>query len=104
MRHLIGFGLALAIAAAVLFGAAWGYLRLLRLPAANGAPLSALPAGGGSLWHDKNVLLAFAALVAVAILVGICAAVPWISPLATGLPGLALIAWTILYAVSVRRA
>jgi hypothetical protein len=103
MRHVIGFGLALAVALAVFFGASWGYLRLLRIPVVNGAA-STLPAGGGSLIHDKNALLAFAALIAVALLAGVCAAWPRISPLAAGLPGLALIAWTILYAVSVRRA
>jgi len=103
MRHVIGFVLALAVAVAVFFGASWGYLRLLRIPAASSA-VSALPAGGGSLLHDKNVLLAFAALIAVGVLAGICVAVARISPLAAGLPGLALIAWTILYAVSVRRA
>ncbi len=103
MRHLIGFGLALVLAAAVFFGAAWGYLRLLRLPVVNGA-VSALPAGGGSLLHSSNVLLAFAALSGAAILAGIWVAAPRISPLAAGLPGLVLIAWTILYGVSVRRA
>ena len=30
--------------------------------------------------------------------------IPWFSPLASGLPGLLLIAWTALYLVSVRRA
>jgi hypothetical protein len=103
MRHVIGFGLAIAVMLAVFFGASWGYLRLLRIPVVNGAT-STLPAGGGSLLHDKNVLLAFAALIAVALLAGICAVWPRISPLAAGLPGLALIGWTIFYAVSVRRA
>lgn len=103
MRHLIGFGISLVLAAAVFFGATWGYLRLLRIPVANG-PASTLPAGGGSLLHDTNVLLAFAALAGVGLLAGICVAVPRISPLAAGLPGLALIAWTVLYAVNVGRA
>lgn len=103
MRHLIGFGISLVMAAAVFFGATWGYLRLLRIPVANGAA-STLPAAGGSLLHDKNVLLAFAALAGVGLLAGICVAVPRISPLAAGLPGLALIAWTVLYAVNVGRA
>lgn len=103
MRHLIGFGLALVMAAAVFFGGAWGYLRLLRIPVVNGAA-STLPAGGGSLWHDKNVLLALAAVAGVALLAGILVAAPRISPLAAGLPGLALLAWTVLYLVSVRRA
>jgi hypothetical protein len=103
MRHLIGFGLALVTAAAVFFGAAWGYVRLLRVPVANGA-VTTLPANGGSLLHDSSVLYAFAALAAVALLIGICVAVPWISPLASGLPGLVLIGVTVWYGVNVRQA
>lgn len=103
MRHLLGFVLALAVAAAVFFGATWGYLRLLRIPVVNGAAAT-LPAGGGSLLHEHNVLLAFAALAGVGLLVGICVAVAQISPLAAGLPGLVLLAWSVLYLARVSRA
>lgn len=103
MRHLLGFVLALALAAAVFLGATWGYLRLLRVPVVNGAAAT-LPAGGGSLLHDKTVLLAFAALAGVGLLAGICVAVPRISPLAAGLPGLVLLAWSVLYLTNVDRA
>ena len=103
MRHLIGFGLALGLAAAVFFGAAWGYVRLLRVPVANGAATT-LPANGGSLLHDSSVLWAFAALAAVAVFIGVCVAVPWISPLASGLPGLVLIGVTVWYMVNVAQA
>jgi hypothetical protein len=103
VRHVIGFGLAVVLAAALFFGGAWGYLRLLRVPVANGAA-STLPAGGGSLLHDKNVLYAFAAVAGVALFAGLLIAVPRVSPLAAGLPGLALIAWTALYLVNVQRA
>jgi hypothetical protein len=103
MRHLIGSALALVVAAAVFFGGAWGYLRLLRIPVVNGATTT-LPANGGSLLHDGNVLWAFGALAATALLIGICAALPWISPLATGLPGLVLIGVTVWYGVHVRQA
>jgi hypothetical protein len=103
MRHLIGFGLALVVAAAVFFGAAWGYLRLLRIPVVNGAA-GTLPANGGSLLHDGSVLWAFAALAAVALLIGVCVTVTWISPLAAGLPGLVLIGVTIWYEVNVQQA
>ncbi len=103
MRHFIGFVLAVVLAAAVFFGAAWGYLRLLQIPAGGGA-VAALPAGGGSLLHDTHVLLAFAALAGTALLAGICVAAPRISPLASGLPGLGLLAWSVLYLVRVRRA
>lgn len=103
MRHLIGSALALVVAAAVFFGGAWGYLRLLRIPVVNGAATT-LPANGGSLLHNGNVLWAFGALAATAVLIGVCAVLPWVSPLATGLPGLMLIGVTIWYGVNVQQA
>jgi hypothetical protein len=103
MRHVIGIGLAVGLAAAVFFAASWGYLRLLRIPVANGGAAT-LPAQGGALLHESNVLYAFAAVAGTALLAGIFIAVRQISPLAAGLPGLALIAWTVVYGFSVRRA
>ncbi len=103
MRHLIGIALAIGLAAAVFFAATWGYLRLLRVPVVNGGA-STLPGGGGSLIHDTNVLWAVAALAGTALLAGILVAVPRISPLAAGLPGLVLIAWTVVYGLNVQRA
>jgi hypothetical protein len=100
MRHLIGVVLAIVMAAAVFFAASWGYLKLLIVPVKGGV----LPAGGGSLIHDHAVLEGFGALLAVGLLAGLLMAVPMISPLASGLPGLALLAWTGLYLFSVRRA
>lgn len=85
------------------FAGAWGYLQLLRLPVPPGQA-NALPAGGASLLSNSTALLALAALVATAVLAGVLAAVPWFSPLASGLPGVLLLAWTALYLVSVRRA
>ena len=103
MRHVIGIGLAVGLAAAVFFAASWGYLRLLRIPVVNGGA-STLPAQGGELLHSTNVLYAFAAVAGTGLLAGIFIAVRQISPLAAGLPGLALIAWTVVYGFSVRRA
>jgi hypothetical protein len=100
MRHLLGVVLAIVLAAAIFFAASWGYLKLLIGP----ARLGALPAGGGSLLHDRAVLEGFGALLAIGLLAGILIAVPRISPLASGLPGLVLLAWTGLYLYSVRRA
>jgi hypothetical protein len=85
------------------FAGAWGYLQLLRLPVPPGQA-NALPAGGGSLLSNSTALLALAALLVTAVLAGVLAVVPWFSPLATGLPGVLLLAWTALYLVSVRRA
>src|SRR6266849_131215 len=100
MRHVFGFGLAVVMALAMFFAGAWGYLRLLRLP----APAAGLPAQGGSLLVYNGVLAALAAVAATGLAAGILVAVPRISPLAAGLPGLLLIALTLLYLVSVRRA
>jgi len=100
MRHLIGIVLAVVMAAAVFFAASWGYLKLLTGPGRFGT----LPAGGGSLLHDRTVVEGFGALLAVGLVAGILIAVPRVSPLASGLPGLVLLAWTGLYLYSARHA
>jgi len=103
-RHLIGIGLAIVMVLVMFFAGAWGYVRLLRLPAQAGAPLSAMPAQGGSLLSNTGVLTALGAVAATAILAGILIAVPRISAFAAGLAGLFAIAWQALYLVSVHRA
>src|ERR1700749_5101561 len=100
MRHVVGVMLAIIMAAALYFAASWGYLKLLIGPAGAGR----LPAGGGSLLANHAVLQGLGALLGVALLAGLLMAVPRISPLAAGLPGLALLAWTGLYLFSVRHA
>ena len=103
MRHLVGIVLAVAAAVVIFFAGGWGYLRLLRPPDTSGA-LASLPAGGGSLLHDRHALTALAALAAVGLIIGLIIAIPWVSPLAAGLPGLALLALTGLYLASVQHA
>src|SRR6266571_8220072 len=100
MRHLTGVVLAIALAAAVFFAASWGYLKLLIGP----TPPGSLPGGGGSLLHNHAVLEGFGALLGVGLVAGLLIAAPRISPLAAGLPGLALLAWSGLYLFSVRHA
>jgi hypothetical protein len=100
MRHLIGVVLAIVLAAAVFFAASWGYLKLLT----GSGPFGTLPAGGGSLLHDRTVIEGLGTLLAVGLVAGILIAVPWISPLASGLPGLVLLAWTGLYLFNARHA
>jgi hypothetical protein len=99
MRHLVGVILAIVMTAAVFFAASWGYLKLLTRP----GRLGALPAGG-SLIHDHAFLEGLGVLLAVGLLAGLLMAVPRISPLAAGLPGLAMLAWTGLYLFSARHA
>ena len=103
MRHLYGTALAVVLTAVMFFAGAWGYLRLLKLPVPPGQP-AALPAGGGSLLANNSMLLALAAVLGTAVLAGLLVMLPRVSPLAAGLPGVLLLAWTVLYLVSVRRA
>jgi hypothetical protein len=102
MRHRIGIVLAVIMTGVLFFPGAWGYLRLLRLPA-PADQLSDLPAGGGSLISEHHVLLALAGVAGTALLAGILVAAPRISPLAAGLPGLLLLGWTGLYLANVRQ-
>ena len=99
MRHLVGVILAIVMAAVLFFAASWGYLKLM----AGRTALGALP-GGGSGWHDRTVVEGFGTLAAVGLAAGILVAVPRISPLAAGLPGVVLLAWTGLYLSSAGRA
>lgn len=101
MRHLYGAALAVALAAALFFGTTWGYLRVTRtfLPYTNG-----LPASGGSLYHYHHVLYGGGVLLAVGLAAGLAMVIPWVSPLASGLPGLVLLAWTGLYLSDVKDA
>ena len=103
MRHLYGTALAVVMTAVLFFAGAWGYLQLLKLPVPPGQA-TALPADGGSLLSNSTALLALAALVGTAILALALTLIRWVSPLAVGLPGVLLLAWTALYLVSVRRA
>lgn len=103
MRHLIGIVLAIVMAGVLFFAESWGYLRLLER-SATATSLSGLPGGGGSLISDHHVLFGLVAVAGTGLLAGILVAVPRISPLAAGLPGLLLLGWTSLYVVSVRQA
>jgi len=110
MRHLYGVVLGVLLAAAVFFGAAWGYMFASRgidaSTAANNSPPpnGALPAGGGSLFQNAHVMVGGGTLLAVGLAAGLLMVIPWVSPLAAGLPGLVLVAWTALYVSDVREA
>jgi hypothetical protein len=101
MRHLIGIGLAVVLSAAIFFGGGWAYNRLVtrNLP----APWH-LPAAGGNFASDPVVTSGLAAMAGVGMLIGLALLIRWVSPLATGLPGLVLLAWTALYVASPARA
>jgi hypothetical protein len=103
MRHVTGIGLAIVLAGTVFFAASWGYVRLLRIALSTTGP-SQLPGPGANLLHDTAVLYAAGALAGTALLAGVLAAAPRVSPLAAGLPGLALVGWSVWYALSMRPA
>jgi hypothetical protein len=103
VRHLYGIALGIAMAMAAFFGGGWGYDRLLRLPDTSGS-VSALPAGGGSLLSNSSATVSLAALAGTGLLAGLLIAVPQISPLASGLPGVFFLGWTALYLTNVQRA
>jgi hypothetical protein len=100
MRHLYGIALAVVMAAAVFFGASWGYQRLTR----TALPAGGLPAGGGSLLHYHTITQGGGVMLAVGLLAGLLMVIPWVSPLATGVPGLVLLAWSGLYLANVKEA
>lgn len=95
MRHVLGFLLAIVLAAAVFFGASWGFVRLHAATATMTT---------GALTHDNHALLAIAALAGVALLGGILLVAPRVSPLATVLPGLVLIGLTVFYVLNIHHA
>jgi hypothetical protein len=92
MRHLIGLALAIALAAALFFGGGWGADHVSAL------------AGHSVGLPSRPGLIGLAAAVATGVFLGILLVVPAVSPLATGLPGLVLLAWTALLALSSHRA
>ena len=92
MRHIIGLILAVALAAAVFFGGGWGAEHVAAL------------AGHSVGLPSRTGLVGLAAMLGAGLLMGILLAVPAVSPLATGLPGLVLLGWTALLAVSAHRA
>jgi len=101
MRHLIGIGLAVVLSAAVFLGGGWGYNRLFTR---NLGTQFSLPPGGGNFVSNSVVTSGLAAVAGVALLIGLALLIRWVSPLATGLPGLVLLAWTALYVASPTRA
>ena len=92
MRHVFGIVLAVAMAAALFFGAGWGVARMI-----------ALHSRGTGLTSTHG-LAAVAVVLGTGLLLGILLAVPAISPLGAGLPGILLLGWSGLFVVKAGRA
>jgi hypothetical protein len=98
MRHVYGAALAVAMAAAVFFAGGWAYMRVITATNALGATPPR------SLIHNAHIVEGGGILLAVGLLAGLLMVIPWVSPLATGLPGLVLVGWTALFVVNVHDA
>jgi hypothetical protein len=90
MRHLVGVILAVALTATVFFAGAWGVGRILVLRGALTAT------GTSNALTTPRALFAVGAVLATGLVIGIFLAVPAVSPLATGLPGIVFIALSTL--------
>ncbi|MGR6920906.1 hypothetical protein ACU635_42275 [[Actinomadura] parvosata] len=90
MRHLGGLLIGLVVTAAVLGGGGWAVQQAAANAAAN-------PPDSQRMW------IALGAMAAVGLVVGLVTA-GRISPLATFVPSLVLLAWTVVYALDTNRA
>jgi len=97
-RHLIGLVLAIGTLAMLFFGTAWGVGRIVVLRGG----VTAL--GTGQALTSTRGLIAVGVVLATGLVIGIFLAVPAISPLATGLPGLILLGWSALVVIHSRYA
>jgi hypothetical protein len=97
-RHLVGILLALGLLAMLFFGMAWGVGRIVVLRG------SVTALGTEHALTSTRGLMAVGVLLATGLVIGILLAVPAISPLATGLPGLILLGWSALVVVHSRYA
>ncbi|MCA2186639.1 hypothetical protein [Nonomuraea cavernae] len=90
LRHFAGLLIGIVVTAAVVGGGGWAVQQAL-------GNAQAAPAGGQKLW------IALGAMAAVGLVVGLVVA-GRVSPLATFLPAMALLAWTVVYALDMNRA
>jgi hypothetical protein len=90
LRHVAGLLVGLIVTAALLGGGGWAVNQALASAQGN-------PTGGQQLW------IALGAMAAVGLVVGLVVA-GRISPMATFVPSMVLLAWTVVYALDVNRA
>ncbi|MEO3794626.1 hypothetical protein ABGB14_30815 [Nonomuraea sp. B10E15] len=90
MRHLAGLLIGLVVTAAVLAGGGWAVQQ------AAGSSVATAP-------DSQTLWIALGSMAAVGLVVGLVVA-GRVSPLATFLPSMVLLAWTVVYALDVNRA
>ncbi len=92
MRHIFGLFVGVVVGAALLFGGGWASQEVVRGAAQNLDPAK-----------DVRMLIALGVMAVVGLLLGLVL-VGRVSPLATFVPSMALLAWTVVYALDVTRA
>jgi hypothetical protein len=88
VRHIFGFIVGILVGPAMLWATGWGVMRATELRGQTGA----------------NLYIAIGAMAVAGLVVGVLMVARWSSPLATLLPGLGLVGWTVVYAVNPQRA
>lgn len=92
MRHIFGLLVGVVVAAALLFGGGWASRESIRGMVQNIDPL-----------RDTRMLIALGIMLVIGLLVGLVLA-GRISPVATFIPSMVLLAWTVVYIIDVSRA
>lgn len=92
-RHFVGLLLAIGLLAMLYFGTAWSVGRIVVLR----GTVTAL--GTQNALTSTRGLIAVGIVLVTGLVLGIMLAVPAISPLATGLPGLILLGWSALVVI-----
>ncbi|MEU9886175.1 hypothetical protein AB0M95_27135 [Sphaerisporangium sp. NPDC051017] len=97
MRHFLGLLLGVVVTAVILAGAGWASQDAVRgmLSVTGGAVVDPV--------RDTKALVGIGAMLVVGLLFGLVVA-GRVSPLATFVPSMALLAWTVIYALDVNRA
>ena len=92
MRHFFGLVLGVIVAAALLLGGGWASQETVRGAAQNLDPAK-----------DSRMLIAIGVMAVVGLLLALVL-VGRVSPLATFIPSMVLLAWTVVYVLDVSRA
>lgn len=89
MRHAFGFLLGVLLAPAVAYGTAWGYVET----SGSFDPVAR------EITDETRLYGGFAVLAAVGLVMGIVVVARWASPLASLIPALALVGWSVYFFV-----
>jgi hypothetical protein len=94
MRHAFGFLLGVLLTPGLAYGAAWGWVET----SGSFDPVAR------EITDDTRLYGGFAVLAAIGLVMGIVVVAQWISPLASLIPALALVGWSVYFFVDPDRA